>query len=396
MSIIAIVRHMRPQDVLDILFITIVVYYLYIWFHSTKAFKAVIGLLALGIIFTAAQTWGLFLTTWMFQILWQVVIILLIILFQPEIRQFLERFNPFQRLSWRKSSNPAVWVETLTEACFKLAKNRIGALIIIERNDWVDEWITGGIPLEGQPTPEILLSVFQKESPLHDGAMIIRKGGIVATACYLPLSSEEGLPKEYGTRHRAALGVVERCDAWAVVVSEERGKVSLVRDGLIGSIGDPADLIKALDELMTPKERKDQRPWHRLYRVFLDQWRLKLIALGLVTVGWLFLAGQQNFVVSFKVPVEMENLPANMSILEPVKPEITITARGLRKDASTLNVRNVRAKLDLSLAGYGVNTFRISRDKISLPSKNVDIIKIEPDEIFLVLKDRQKSNLNQK
>jgi DNA integrity scanning protein DisA with diadenylate cyclase activity len=172
LSIIAIVRHIRPQDVLDILFITIVVYYLYIWFHSTKAFKALIGLLALGIIFTAAQTWGLFLTTWMFQILWQVVIILLIILFQPEIRQFLERFNPFQRLSWRKSSNPAVWVETLTEACFKLAKNRIGALIIIERSDWVDEWITGGIPLEGQPTPEIIMSVFQKESPLHDGAMI--------------------------------------------------------------------------------------------------------------------------------------------------------------------------------------------------------------------------------
>jgi hypothetical protein len=226
--------------------------------------------------------------------------------------------------------------------------------------------------------------------------MIIRKGGIVATACYLPLSSEEGLPKEYGTRHRAALGVVERCDAWAVVVSEERGKVSLVRDGLIGSIGDRADLIKALDELMTSKERKDQRPWHRLYRVFLDQWRLKLIALGLVTVGWLFLAGQQNFVVTFKVPVETENLPANMSILEPVKPEITITARGLRKDASTLNVRNVRAKLDLSLAGYGVNTFRISRDKISLPSKNVDIIKIEPDEIFFVLKDKEKSNSTQK
>jgi hypothetical protein len=169
-----------------------------------------------------------------------------------------------------------------------------------------------------------------------------------------------------------------------------------VRDGLIGSIADPADLIKALDELMTPKERSDQKSWHRLYLIFLDQWRLKLITLGLVTVGWLFLAGQQNFVVSFKVPVEMENLPAKMQIVEPVKPEITITARGLRKDASTLNIRNVRAKIDLSLARYGVNTFRISRDKISLPSKNVDIIKIEPDEIFFVLRDKEKSNSTQK
>ncbi len=396
MNIIAILRHIRPQDVLDILFITVVVYYLYIWFRSTKAFKALIGLLALGIIFTAAQTWGLFLTTWMFQILWQVLIILLIILFQPEIRQFLERFNPFQRLSWRKSSNPAVWVEMLTDACFKLAKNRIGALIVIERNDWVDEWVTGGIPLEGQPTPEIMMSVFQKESPLHDGAMIIRKGRIVETACYLPLSSKEGLPKEYGTRHRAALGVVERCDAWAVVVSEERGKVSLVRDGLIGSTEDPADLVKALNELMTPKELKNQKPWRRLQLKVLHQWRLKLITLALVTVGWIFLAGQQNFVVTFKVPVEMENLPAKMEIVEPIKPEIIITARGLRKDASTLSARNVRAKIDLSVAEHGVRNFRVSRNKITLPSKNVDIIRIEPDEILFVLSKKESSNPIQK
>ena len=84
-----------------------------------------------------------------------------------------------------------------------------------------------------------------------------------------------------------------------------------------------------------------------------------------------------------------------MEIVEPIKPEITITARGLRKDASTLSVRNVGVKIDLSLAGYGVRTFRISRNKITLPSKNVDIIKIEPDEIFFVLKAKQKSNLTQ-
>jgi hypothetical protein len=146
---------------------------------------------------------------------------------------------------------------------------------------------------------------------------------------------------------------------------------------------------------MTPKERKDQRPWHRIYLVFLHQWRLKLITLALVTVGWLFLAGQQNFVVSFKVPVEMENLSTKMEILEPIKPEVTITARGLRKDASTLNARNVKAKIDLSLAGYGVRTFRISRNKITLPSKNVDIIKIEPDEIFFVLNEKKSSQPTQ-
>ncbi len=396
MNILGIVRHIRPQDVIDILFIAVVVYHLYKWFRSTKAFKALIGLLALGSIFTIAQTWGLFLTTWMFQILWQVLIILLVILFQPEIRQFLERFNPLRKLSWRKSSNPAIWIETLSEACFKLARNKIGALIIIERNDGVDEWITGGIPLEGQPTTEIIMSIFQKESPLHDGATIIRKGGIATTACYLPLSSKEGLPKYYGTRHRAALGLVERCDAWAVVVSEERGKVSLVKDGLIGPIDVPADLVKALEELMTPRGNKRQRAWQRLYLFFLHQWRLKFITLALVTVGWLVLAGQQDFIVTFKVPVEMENLPAKMEILEPIRPEITITARGLRKDASTLNARNVQAKIDLSMTRYGIRTFHMSRNKITLPTKNVDIIKIEPDELFFVLNEKKAPPLQNK
>jgi hypothetical protein len=190
--------------------------------------------------------------------------------------------------------------------------------------------------------------------------------------------------------------VVERCDAWAVVVSEERGKVSLVRDGLIGSTEDPADLVKALNELMTPKERKDQKPLHRLQLRVLHQWRLKLITLALVTVGWIFLAGQQNFVVSFKVPVEMENLPAKMEIVEPIKPEITITARGLRKDASTLSARNVSAKIGLSVAEHGVRNFRVSRNKITLPSKNVDIIRIEPDEILFVLRKKETTNSTQK
>ena len=389
MNIIAIISHIRPQDILDILFITLVVYHLYIWFRSTKAFKALIGLLGLGLIFTIAETWGLFLTAWMFHILWQVLIILLVILFQPEIRQFLERFNPLQNLTRRKSATPAAWVESLTGACFKMARNRIGALFVIERNERVNEWITGGIALEGQPTPEIILSVFQKESPLHDGAMIIRKGAIVATASYLPLSSREGLPNEYGTRHRAALGVTERCDAWAVVVSEQRGKVSLVREGLIGAVEDPADMIKTLSGIMAPQQSRGQTPWKRIRSFFIHNWRLKLTTLGLVTVGWLFLAGQQNFVVSFDVPVEVENLPAGMEIVEPIKPEVTITARGLRKDASTLNARNVQAQIDLSMAQYGVRNFPISRDRISLPSKNVDIVRIVPDELSFVLRNKK-------
>ena len=205
MQFFAIIANLRVQDVLDILFLTAVSYHLYIWFWGTKAFKALVGLLALGIIFTMARFWGLFLTTWVFQILWQVLVVLLIILFQSEIRQVLERVNPLQIIGLRSFSRNADWAPNFVEATLSLAKRRIGALIIIERTDSVEEWVTGGIPLDGEPSPELLISLFQKESPLHDGAVMIQKGRVTKVACYLPLSSTEGLPKEWGTRHRAAL-----------------------------------------------------------------------------------------------------------------------------------------------------------------------------------------------
>ena len=389
MNVIGIFRHIRPQDIIDILLITIVVYHLYKWFRDTKAFKALVGLLVLGGVFTLAQTWGLFLTTWMFQFLWQVLIILLIILFQPEIRQLLEKVNPIQRLDWRKTAKPVAWIQTFSEACFQLAQKKIGALIILERNDLVDEWITAGIPLEALPTSEIIMSIFQKESPLHDGAVVVRKGRIVTAACYLPLSSKEGLPKKYGTRHRAGVGISERCDAWIVVVSEQRGEVSLLRDGRIELMENSDRLSKTLARLTTPSRRKEQSGWRRIKAVLVHHWRLKLSTFGLVTVGWFFLAGQQDFAVSFQVPVQVENLPANLEIVEPVKPKITLTARGLRKDASTLNARNVQLKVDLSLADYGVKTFRLSRNNLTLPNENVDIIKIEPDQLLFVFNNKK-------
>ncbi|MBW1800815.1 MAG: diadenylate cyclase, partial [Deltaproteobacteria bacterium] len=206
MSIFAIIKDLRFQDILDIVLLTVVAYHLYLWFRGTKALKALVGLLALGIVFTAARTWGLFLTTWVFQILWQVLVIILIILFQSEIRQVLERVNPLQAFGLRKHSVSGKWIAAFSKTVFDLARRKIGSLIIIERLDRVDEWITGGQQIEGDVSPELLMSIFQKDSPLHDGAMVIRNGQIHQVACYLPLSSAEGLPQEWGTRHRAALG----------------------------------------------------------------------------------------------------------------------------------------------------------------------------------------------
>ncbi len=380
MNPLLIITNLRIQDVLDILFLTVVAYHLYIWFWGTKAFKALVGLLALGIVFTIAQSWGLFLTTWVFQILWQVLVVLLIILFQSEIRKVLERVNPLKVIGRRAFPRKHDWVSNLVKSVFILAERKIGVLLIFERLDLVDEHVTGGVLMESEPTLELLMSIFQKESPLHDGAMLIRNDRVARVSCYLPLSSAKGLPEEWGTRHRAAQGLSERCDACILAISEERGEISLARDAQMIQVTDPEQLQGFLVDAITPVRPKRTR-WDRLRSLLTHRWPIKLGSLGLVGIVWLLLAGQQNFEVSLKLPVEIKNLPVNMKVLEPLNPVVKITFRGLRKDASTLNKRNARAELDLSLAGVGNRVFRVTRDQIVLPNDRVYVVQINPSRI---------------
>jgi len=378
MHIFSIITNLRFQDVLDILFLSVLVYYLYLWFWGTKAFKALVGLLALGVIFTIARFWGLFLTTWVFEILWQVLVVLIIILFQSEIRQVLERVNPLQMISLRRFSKSADWIPNLVTTVFSLAKLKTGALIIFERADLVEELITGGVLLESELSSELLMSIFHKESPLHDGALLIRRGRIAKAACYLPLSSAEGLPKEWGTRHRAALGLSERCDALVVVISEERGEISVAEGRQMIHVTNIEQLSILVQEALASTGPAVKSWPEMILAITVHRWPIKIAALGLVCLFWLLLAGQQNFEVTIRVPLEVKNLPEKIEVSEPVNPEIAITVQGLRKDASTLSRRNVHAEVDLSMARFGNKVFRITRDRIILPNDRIKVISIEP------------------
>jgi diadenylate cyclase len=380
---LGILSDIRVRDVLDILFLTALVYHLYVWFWGTKAFKALVGLLVIGIFFTAAKTWGLFLTTWVFQIFWQVLVLLLIILFQSEIRQVLERFNPFQTIGLRARVKTGKWIPDLVAATYLMASRRIGALIVVERTDWVGELVTGGTALEAGLSRELLISLFQKESLLHDGAVLLRGGRISQVGCYLPLSSREGLPHQWGTRHRAALGLTERCDALVVVASEERGEVSLGRDGKMFHPKSPDELSHMLVEAIDSPPRRGMTWWEWVWSLVLHRWPAKIGALLLVSLVWVVLAGQQHYEVTLRVPVELKDLPKNLVVLQPSAPEVEITIQGLRKDASILNAGNVQAKLDLSLASPGTRSFAITRDRIFLPTDRVNVVKIEPTQVTL-------------
>jgi diadenylate cyclase len=383
MTFLAILQDFRFQDLLDILFLTVFSYHLFLWFRGTKAFKALVGLLVFGVVFTAARVWGLFLTTWVFQILWQVLVLLLIILFQREIRQVLERVNPLRSFGLHRLGAPGAWSQGLAEGVFWLASKRTGALIILERTDAVEELITEGHLLEADPTSELLMSVFQKDSPLHDGAMLIRGGRVSQVACYLPLTSETGLPKQWGTRHRAALGLTERCDAWVLVVSEERGEVSLARGGEMVRAEGKEDLVRLIREAFEPS--RPGIPRREQVRLLVTRrWRVKTAVFGVVCVVWLALAGQQDFEVTLDVPLVVQDIPPGRNLVEPVNPRVRIQVQGLRKDASILNEKNVQAVVDASGVSGDRGVARITRSDIQLPNERVRVVKIDPARIELV------------
>jgi diadenylate cyclase len=390
MNIIAIIADFNFQDLLDILFLTVVAYHLFIWFQGTKAFKALIGLLVLGAVFTIAKAGGLFLTTWVFQFLWQILVILLVVLFQSEIRQVLEKVNPLQKLGFRKHKESEEWLVEFSKGVFALAAVKTGALIIIERAERVQEYMTEGQKLEAAPTPEVLKSVFQKESPLHDGAILIRQGEITEVACYLPLTPAEGLPKEWGTRHRAAIGLSERCDAWIVVVSEERGEVSIAREGQMVHVENPQGFYQLIQEALSSSGPGENTWKERIRYLLLNRWRAKLTTLCLVSFLWLILAGQQDFEVKLKVPLRTKGLPSQMEILEPLNANIQVTLRGLRRDASILDKEKVTAEVDLSRARPGKMDIAITRNEIRLSDDRVKLVNVEPSKLGFVFKTLQE------
>jgi len=390
MNILAIIANFKFQDLLDIVFLTVVAYHLFIWFQGTKAFKALIGLLILGAVFTIAKAWGLFLTTLVFQFLWQILVILLVVLFQSEIRQVLEKVNPLQRLGFRRQRKSEEWVVEMAKGVFALAEQKTGALIIIERAERVQEYTTAGQKLESAPTPEVLKSIFQRDSPLHDGAILITQGEITEVACYLPLTPAEGLPKEWGTRHRAAIGLSERCDAWVVVVSEERREVSMAREGQMIHVENPERFYQLILDALAASG-PGNKTWKEKIRYFLlSRWRTKLVTLCLVSLLWLILAGQQDFEVMIRVPLRTEGLPQQMEIVEPLNAEINITLRGLRRDVSILEKKNVIAQVDLSKAQPGRMEFPITRDEIRLHDDRVKLVDVDPSRIVFVFKKVQE------
>ena len=248
-------------DLLDILVVSVLIYELLVFIRGTRAVQMALGG-AIFIVLLYLSRWGRLETvSWMVRNFAPYVVFAGIVLFQTDIRRALAhmgRAQFFRYLVQEESAEESV--EEMVVATRLLSAQRIGAIIAVERQIGLRNYVEGGIPLDAELTYDLLLSIFQPKSPLHDGAVIIQDDRIAAAACFLPLTVNPRLSKELGSRHRAAIGLTEENDSIAVVVSEETGTISVVVDGQIERGLDPDALGARLRSLLLKSSRAKRRP----------------------------------------------------------------------------------------------------------------------------------------
>ena len=231
---------MSPVDIVEILIISFLFYYVLLWIKNTRAWNLFKGIMIILIFILIALIFHMNTILWLAENLLSVGLLALVIIFQPELRKALENLggkNLFGRwFNFGKAENDRFsdrTIEELIKASYAMGKVRTGALIVVEDEILLNEYVRTGIDVDAIISSQLLINIFEKNTPLHDGAVIVRGDRVVSATCYLPLSDSLSLSKDLGTRHRAAVGISEVSDSLTIVVSEETGKVSVAIRGQI-------------------------------------------------------------------------------------------------------------------------------------------------------------------
>ena len=240
------------SDVLDIALVSFLIYELLLLIRGTRAVQMALSGGFLILLFFLSRWLQLETVNWVIRNLATYVVFAIIVLFQSDIRRALAHFGraPFFRY-FERAESAAETIEEIAVAASTLSTRRIGAIVVVERQIGLRNYIEGGIPIDAVMTYDLLVSIFQLDSPLHDGAVIVLNDRIAAAACFLPLTVNPKLSKELGSRHRAAIGLTEENDSLAIVVSEETGRISLVAEGQIERGLDPDALRVRLRTLIS-------------------------------------------------------------------------------------------------------------------------------------------------
>jgi uncharacterized protein (TIGR00159 family) len=369
---------MRWQYAVDFVVLTAAVYILLQWAKGTRALHVVLAIFGLHALASVAWQVDLTITGWLLDIGSVLLILMLLFFFQPELRRAFMRLDGLLSLGLRQARTVERLHETICRTVFAMAADRVGALIVIARNDSLRELVSGGTSLGAEVSPEILATIFHKDSPMHDGALLIESERISRAGVVLPLTQRRDVPSQYGTRHRAAMGMAERCDALVVAVSEERGEVTLMHGLETTLVSTTGALVAMMESLTTPPRIPAPA---RLRRWLFADKGYKLAAAGIAAVLWLMsLLGAGATVRTVSVPVEFSGVPSGMEIATQSATHLEVQLRGPSWLLSSLQMTGLVARFKVGNTSSGEITLRVGADNLDLPP-GITLQRVRPEVI---------------
>ncbi len=380
MNILDIAKSIGIREAIDIILMAILVYAILVWFKRKRAAFALWGILLSGGLYLLAYLLNLFLITYVLQAFFAVILIAVIVIFRDELRDLFEAFALWSINRNRKDRSThlqeAKIVETLVRSSFDMARQKIGALIVIRGKSLLARYIEGGVELQGFASETILKSIFDPHSQGHDGAVILEDEHITWLGVHLPLTKNFKELEKKGTRHAAALGISEISDALALVISEERGTVSVAQNGTLKTIEDPEQLRNILEEFyqqLTPQTKRQS--WKDFFQ---KNYREKAAALGIAVTLWFVLVIESKVIQkTFLIAVEYPELSSKWKVEKIDPPKVEVTFSGPRNSFHFVNENNIRLILKLNDPKAGIKKIPVTESNFNYP-KEITLEDIDP------------------
>lgn len=381
----------EPKDFLDVLIVAGLIYLVIIFVRQTRTYFVFYALSLLAGIYLLSTRFDLGLTRQILQPFLTFSFFLLAIIFQRDLRRFFDWFFlSGRKLVWEKKKALSNEVSiSVAKAIGIMAKNKTGALLVFPGDFPIDSLIEGGWSLDGRISSTLLLSIFDHHSPGHDGAVIIENNRLRRFGVHLPLAENYQGWHQAGTRHRAGVGITERSDALAVIVSEERGEISVAENGKMRKIGSVDELTPIIAEHLKDNIHITTGFWYNF--ITRNTW-LKLASVGLAGLFWFVLAFSGGTVTqTISVPIETRLLANNLQVEQVAPQDIKVTVRGSDRDLRDFDSRQIKATIDLTKAEAGWQEYAISKDNLSYPSY-LNLVKIYPEKVKIIINNSVDNN----
>ncbi len=377
---------MRITDVLDVAIVAAMVFAGIVWLRRSRARFAALGIGLVGALYLVVSRLDFELTAWILQGFLAIVVIVTVVVFQDDLRRLFERIAVVG-LGRRTPAPPPGALEAIARALARLASRPIGALLVVPGREPLDRHLEGGIELDGLVSEPLLLSLFDPGSPGHDGAIVVQGERVARFAVHLPLSTSREQLGALGTRHAAALGLAERCDALCIVVSEERGTLSAAHDGRLESLHGAEALARVLRRhlaAIAPAPGPRTR-----WRALAARWPEALAAFAIAAALWLVrVPGSDLTEARVFAPVRVENLPEGFELQGIEPPEVEVELSGTRWDLFRSRAQPISVRIDAEMVGFGRRTFRLAPGQVEHPS-GVEPRDIKPSTVRLLVRERE-------